>query len=200
MQNPRVLTLIAEQSFSGAENVVCQIIRLFENTPIEMAYCSPDGQIRTALKAKGVNFIPLSALTLTEVRRVINDFKPDIIHAHDVKASVIAALVSKNAEVISHMHVNHETMRSVNVKTLLYLLSTYRFKYIYWVSESALNNYKFKSMLNKSSVLRNVIHKEDIINRIRLDNANYSHDIVYVGLTDISKTSRKIVGSYQKSN
>lgn len=194
MQNPRVLHLLESSRFSGAENVVCQIIRLFENTPIEMAYCSPDGQIRTALKAKGVNFIPLSALTLTEVRRVINDFKPDIIHAHDVKASVIAALVSKNAEVISHMHVNHETMRNVNVKTLLYLLSTYRFKYIYWVSESALNNYKFKKyVLNKSSVLRNVIHKEDIINRIRLDNANYSHDIVYVGRLTYQKHPERLL-------
>lgn len=42
----RVLHLLQSSRFSGAENVVCQIIKMFENDKaITMAYCSRDGQI-----------------------------------------------------------------------------------------------------------------------------------------------------------
>ena len=52
----RVLHLLASNKYSGAENVVCQIIDMFKGE-VEMAYCSPNGTIANSLKDKNVTFI-----------------------------------------------------------------------------------------------------------------------------------------------
>ena len=47
----KVLHLLSTNKFSGAENVVCQIINLFQNeSNYKMFYCSPDGEIKETLK------------------------------------------------------------------------------------------------------------------------------------------------------
>ena len=52
----RVLHLLASNSYSGAENVVCTII---DNcSEYDMYYCSPDGPIRKSLEDRKINFIP----------------------------------------------------------------------------------------------------------------------------------------------
>ena len=82
---PRVLHLLSTNRFSGAENVACQIIRMFSDLPeYDMAYCSPDGPIADAVKSKGIFFLPMDRLSLCEIKRVIAAYKPDIIHAHDI--------------------------------------------------------------------------------------------------------------------
>ena len=93
----RVLHLLQSSRFSGAGNVVCQIIKMFENdNALTMAYCSRDGQIRSSLEEKNIKFYPINDLNVAEVKRVINEYKPNIIHAHDMRASVIAAIAAKN--------------------------------------------------------------------------------------------------------
>ena len=56
----KVLHLLQSDRFSGAENVVCQIIGMMKNEPnIEMVYCSSDGPIRDALAERKIKFVPL---------------------------------------------------------------------------------------------------------------------------------------------
>ena len=60
----KVLHLLASDRFSGAENVVCQIIEMFKtDDDLEMFYCSPPGQIETALKERDIRFVPIKKLT-----------------------------------------------------------------------------------------------------------------------------------------
>ena len=84
----KIMHLLTGTSFSGAENVACQIMACFKNdAEYEMFYCSPDGKIREALKERNVRFAPMKEWSLSEVKRIIREEKPDIIHAHDMKAS-----------------------------------------------------------------------------------------------------------------
>ena len=70
----KVLHLLQSDRFSGAENVVCQIIGVFKDNPdIEMAYCSRDGQIRDALDERRIKFYPITNLKISEVKRVIHE-------------------------------------------------------------------------------------------------------------------------------
>ena len=88
----RILHILTSNRFSGAENVVCQIIGMMKDEPdVEMRYCSPDGQIREALAEREITFAPISELSVSEVKRAIKETKPDIIHAHDMRASFVAA-------------------------------------------------------------------------------------------------------------
>ena len=81
-----VLHILPSSSFSGAENVVCQIIKMFSGSDYKMYYCSPDGRIRDALEENNIDFLPLREFSVKELKRIISETKPDIIHAHDMRA------------------------------------------------------------------------------------------------------------------
>lgn len=194
MANLKILHLLKSSRFSGAENVVFQIIDMFKDDNIEMAYCSRDGQIREMLARQNINFYPIEKLCLKELKRVIDLYQPNIIHAHDTMASVIAAFFSRRITVISHMHVNHESMRRINLKTILYLACSTKFKHIFWVSYSSFNDFIFrKQIAKKSSVLYNVMNREMIIKKMEEDKTDYFYDIVYVGRLTYQKNPEKLM-------
>ena len=64
----KVLHLLSSNKYSGAENVVCQIIKMFGNDA-EMVYCSPDGDIRKTLNDKNIKFIPLKELVVCLIQK-----------------------------------------------------------------------------------------------------------------------------------
>ena len=89
----KILHVLNSNRFSGAENVVCQIVEMFRSdTDVEMVYCSPDGQIREALAERDVEFAPIKEMTVQEIKRVVREQQPDVIHSHDMRAGFISAL------------------------------------------------------------------------------------------------------------
>lgn len=188
----KVLHLLASNSFSGAENVACQIISCFGD--YEEAYCSPVGKIEEQLKEKGIKYIPIQKLTRREVKRVVAEFKPDIIHAHDVKASIMASFASKNIPIVSHIHCNDKKMSRTGLKSVLFKLASKKFSHIFFVSKGSFESYKFKKFIEKkSSILHNVIDTNMVVKRASEDVQNYDSDIVYVGrLTSIKNPLRLV--------
>ena len=191
----KVMHLLTGTSFSGAENVACQIMACFKNdTNYEMFYCSPDGQIRQALKERNVRFVPMKEWTLAEVKRVIRAEKPDIIHAHDMKASFFAALVCGNTPLISHVHNNNFDSRGISLKAVLYGYAAKKAKHIFWVSKSAYEGYAFHAKFEKkSSVLYNVIDSSAVYKKAAEDAKEYAYDIVYVGRLTPQKNPQRLV-------
>lgn len=179
----KVLHLLSTNKFSGAENVACQIINLFQNeSNYKMFYCSPDGEIKETLKNKNIDFVPIKSLTYKELKKVVKNIKPDIIHAHDIKASILASLFYNKCEVISHIHGNSLEMRKVSTKSLLYLICSKRFKHIFWVSNSCFVDYKYSIKVeSKSSILVNVIDTQRINELAKEKGMIDSYDVIYVG-------------------
>ena len=66
----KVLHFLPRNSFSGAENVVCQMIALFRGE-MDMYYCCPEGPIRQALEERNIPYLPMAAFSVKEVRRLI---------------------------------------------------------------------------------------------------------------------------------
>ena len=191
----KVLHLLQSNRFSGAENVVCQIIGMFSNTPdVEMAYCSRDGQIRDALDERGIKFLPISALNVSEVMRVIKEFRPDVIHAHDMRAAFIGALAGGKIKLISHIHNNNFDSRGVSLKSILFLLAGFKSKHIFWVSNGSCEGYCFHSLFKKKSqVLYNILDIDALYEKAETDIENYNYDIVYLGrLNEIKNPLRMI--------
>lgn len=182
----KVLHLLSTNRFSGAENVACQIINMFKNE-IEMAYCSPQGEISSTLKNKDISFIPIKKLSLKEVRKIIRQFRPDYIHAHDIKASIIAVLASSKIPVISHIHGqifshNSKKNKKISIKAIVYSWFAQRFQHIFFVSKSCYEDYFFKRQIaHKSSILYNVISRNDLVNLVEKDSKNYNYDLVFLG-------------------
>lgn len=191
----RVLHVLYSNRFSGAENVVCQIIGMFRSHPdVEMIYCSPDGQIREALDERGIRFSPIADLTVAELRRVIRELSPDVIHAHDMRASFVAARACKKIPLISHIHNNAFDSRAISPKSIAYLLAARKARRIFWVSESAFEGYAFhKKFAKKSEVLRNIIDIDALYAKMSLDTAEYSYDLAYVGRLTYPKHPERLM-------
>lgn len=188
----KILHVLNTNKLSGAENVVADICMMLKGD-YEMAYCSPDGIIKEALRDREVNFIPLNSMTASEIKRAIKEFKPDIIHSHDVRATVLAAWVSGKVPIVTHLHVNSEDMSNINFKSVLYMLASKKAKKVIVVSDSCLNEYIFKNTIqNKSVLLKNVIYSPRIEKLMDKDKNYYDFDFVFLGRLSHQKNPQKV--------
>lgn len=192
-RRPKVLHILSDVFFSGAENMVCQIVEMFRGE-IDMVYASPDGPIREALAARDVTFFPLKAVTPGEIRRAISAVQPDIVHAHDMKASVAAAAACGGVPLISHIHNNGFDSRKITPKTLLYHIASKKIRHIFWVSPSAMESYRFYgSVRQKSSVLRNVIDPQTLVQKAQQAQLQDNYDILFLGRMSEPKNPLRLV-------
>ena len=130
--------LLQSNIFSGAENVVCQIIMMFQNDPnFDMVYICPNGPIREALHERGIKYYSLEYFDLKSIRKAFEEIKPDVVHAHDMHASFKAALCLGKRRLICHIHNNSFDSRKRTIKTILFKYAAKKASHIFWVSDSS---------------------------------------------------------------
>lgn len=192
----KVMHVLNSRIYSGAEKVVCQIIKSFRDVDgMEMVYCSPDSDIvRQMLAEQGVTFLPIEGMSTKELRRVIEEQKPDLIHAHDMRASFFSALCCGKIPLVSHIHNNAYDARGLSPKTIAYIWAGIKAKHILWVSNSSYEGYAFhKLFAKKSSVLYNIIDTEQIFEKKDQDTNTYDYDIIYVGRLTYQKDPQRLM-------
>lgn len=190
----RVIHLLSSNKFSGAENVVCQIIRMFNDLDYEMFYCSPAGSISQSLKERNVKYVAINKLSVSEVRRVISEIKPDIIHAHDMKAGVIASLSCGRIPMVSHIHNNNFDSQRITFKSILYKYAAEKANHIIWVSKSSFEGYRFHHGLEgKSTILYNVIDIDQLVAKAEMADLKNVYDIIYIGRITEQKNPERLV-------
>lgn len=197
MRKLKVLHILNTGKFSGAENVACQIISLFKGNAVAATYVSYDGTIREALQERGIDFNPVRKMSVSELKRVIREENPDVIHAHDMKASFTAALACGKIPLVSHIHNNAFDSRSISVKSIAYYFAAWKAKHIFWVSQPAYEGYVFhKAFQKKSSVLVNIIDAEALKNKMVMDTEQYSYDMVFLGRLSGPKNPQRLIGVF----
>ena len=188
----KVLHILSSNVFSGAENVACTIIENLK-TDYELYYCSPLGKIEETLNNKKIQYIPLKKLDYKSLKKVCVNIKPDLIHAHDYKASCFSALQG-NVRVISHIHQNSIKMRKKNIFTFLYKILSKKFYKIIYVSDSALNDFYYKdSIVKKSIVLYNVIDKNKINEEAKKFEIKQNYDLIFLARLVEPKNPERLV-------
>ncbi|HFK1809355.1 TPA: glycosyltransferase [Bacillus cereus] len=188
----KILHVLNTNKLSGAENVAADICMMLKDN-YEMAYCSPNGSIKESLEDRGVEFIPIKKMNVIELRKVVKKFKPDIIHAHDIRATVLATLVSGKIPVVTHLHVKGEDMSNISLKSLLYMFASKKAKKVIVVSKSCLDEYRFKQTIQEKSILlQNIIHSSRVEKLLEKDNNNFSFDFVFLGRLSYQKNPQKI--------
>lgn len=200
----RVLHILNTSSYSGAENVVINIIKCLP-LDFECAYVSMDGSIRIILEKSKIEFLPIKKATINEMRRVVALFNPDIIHAHDYTTSIICAISRLKVPVISHLHNNSPWIKSLHPYSFIYWLSTMKYIKVITVSESILHEYVFGSFLiSKAVVMQNPIDRNSIISKSIQSNRDYTgnFNIVFLGRMSEAKNPFrfiKIISNLRKS-
>lgn len=189
----KVLHLLNTSKFSGAENVACQISALLKDQ-IDFIYCSLDGEIRNVLRDRRIEFAPIKKMSITELKRVIQEYKPDIIHAHDMYASFYASLSCGRIPLVSHIHNNAFDSRSLSLKSLAFFYAAQKAKHIFWVSSTAFSGYFFHSLVaSKSSILLNRINMNDLQKKKNEDVNEYDYDIVFLGRLTYQKNPERLI-------
>lgn len=190
----KVIHLMSTDDYSGAEKVAMDIIDGLKNE-YEFIYVTRKGKINKVLEEKNVKYINIKKLSIKEVRRVIKECKPDIIHAHDYRASVIAALSFVNIPIISHLHNNSPWLKKINLFSIIFMLISFRIKRILAVSKSIENEYVFSSIIkNKIKVVSNPVSRESILDKIPKDTEiKKEYDICFSGRLTKQKNPIKFI-------
>lgn len=193
----RVLHILKSNKFSGAENVVCQIIKLLSKNEEyeEMIYVSTEGPIADALRERNVKYVPIKKLSVSEIKRAVKEYKPDIVHAHDKAAIVIASLsVPRKIKLIAHVHCTFDMLSSKNLKSLIFYNALKKCKKVVFVSSESYNSFIFKDKIaDKCITLRNVINPDEIHLRVKKDDTEYDNDIIFLGRLTYQKNPERLI-------
>lgn len=191
----KVLHVLYSQIYTGAEKVAAQIITAFEGK-VDMAYASLDSDsVWEILDGMGIKHYSFDELTPAQLGKIIKEYQPDVIHAHDMRASFVSALCCGKIPLISHIHNNAYDSRGLSPKSIAYLIAGFKAKHILWVSNSSYEGYIFhKLFAKKSSVLYNIIDAARIYAMRDADEKSYDYDMIYVGRLTYQKDPQRLMG------
>lgn len=190
----RVLHVLYSDIYTGAEKVAAQIIKAFEGK-VDMAYASLDSQrVWDILDAQGIRHFGFRELTPASLGKIIREYQPDVIHAHDMRASFVSALCCGKIPLVSHIHNNAYDSRGLSLKSIAYLVGGFKAKHILWVSTSSYEGYFFHRLFaKKSSVLYNIIDAAQIYAMKEQDTNSYDYDVLYLGRLTYQKDPQRLM-------
>ena len=185
----KVLHLLNTDRYSGAENVVCQIIEMFRNDAnFEMAYCSPDGSIKEILAERNIRFVPLKKMSAPELKRIVKEEKPDLIHAHDFRASIMSSIACRKIPVISHLHNNSPWLQKYGIYSLTYGATCRKYRAILTVSGSVFDEFVFGDKFrSKLTVVGNPINVHEIQSKVIAKSSEKDYDLGFCGRFSLPK-------------
>lgn len=186
----RILHLLVTDVYSGAENVAINIAKLTSKNN-EVFYCSPDGPIRKFVEEAGITFIPLKKESVKEIKKIIDELKPDEIHAHDFRMSAKCAMTGK--PFISHLHNNPPWLPNISFNSLVYLFAGKRAKKIICVSDSVMNEYIFSKYIKEKAItLLNTVDIERVHKKAK-EYVSPNYDVAFIGRQTIQKDPKRFV-------
>lgn len=199
----RVLHVLKSDKYSGAENVVITVIKNMRDD-IDFAYTSFDGPIRSILEENNIMFYPARTTSTQEIKRVINEFKPDIIQAHDYNMGIKTAIASNKIPVISHIHNNSPWISKYCLKSYGYYFASKKFSKILTVSDSIVQEYVFgKKIASKTLMIGNPFDSNIVLQLSGGIESEKKYDIGFLGrLTPPKNPMRfiRIVNEIKKFN
>lgn len=181
-----ILHVIKSNIYSGAENVVCQIIKGLSDSR-QFVYMAPHGPIEDKLKSLGLYdcYRGIDKLTVSAIRDAVDDLHPDIVQAHDFTAGVLCGLALKGrVPLISHIHCNPLWLKNrFHPKSVSYLYTSRYFSRIVAVSDAVIGEYCYKDRLTcPVTVLGNPFSSELVRSKAEIDDGDdLKSDILYVG-------------------
>lgn len=194
----KVLHLLFSDSFSGAENVALSIIENLRDD-FDFIYASKDGEIRRILEEKKIKHHLVPEINLKSVKKIIEEEKPDVIHAHDYFASTFAALSGFKGKIISQIHNNYPFAKKWNKYTIIFKTVSRKFDNIVFVSNATFNEAVYKKSVEKKSlVLPNIIDKEKIKKLSQEKNEFGKFDVGFIGRITEQKNPEQFIRIIEK--
>lgn len=189
----KILHVLASNIYSGAEKVASTIIENLKDE-YDLYYCSPKGKIADVLKEKNINYIPIDNLNLKNMKKIFDKINPDIVHAHDYKASLICSLIKHNTYLIEHLHNNPPWLKKISVYSFAFLYSSLKSDIILTVSDSIENEYVFSNFIYKKiNCIGNPVSVNHILKNIKEKKYEKKYDVCCVARITKQKNPNKLI-------
>lgn len=192
-----ILHVVKSNIYSGAENVVCQIITGLSERE-EFIYMAPHGPIEDKLKSMGLydHYYGIDSLDASSIQAAVDKFHPSVVHAHDFTASVLCALALKNrVPIISHLHNNPPWIKKFHIKTISYLMACKYIDHILMVSDAVRDEYRYTNRLKcPYTIVGNPFSVEGVKSQVSSDNSTkLRSDLLFVGRLTEQKDPMTVV-------
>lgn len=176
----KILHLLKTATFSGAENVALTLMDLFKDH--ETVYASPYGTIADVVKQRGHHYHELKGTSIRELRAVIKEIAPDVIHAHDFTMATNASLAFSGIPVVAHLHNNPPWLRKICPKSIVFACALPFIKQVISVSDSIEKEYVFRGFFkSKNTVVANVVDLDDIKKKAQEFSLPTNYDLIFLG-------------------
>lgn len=190
----RILHICRSSVYSGAESVAVKICCSLDNQ-FDFLYCCPKGSIENELQRKNVPYHLLDSFSYVELNRIVKEYKPDIIHAHDFTAGVYGALFARRIDIISHIHHNANWMKRWTIKSLIYACVMHRFTRILLVSKKIEEEAVFfHNKVDKLSIIGNPIDQKELFTLAEMATLQEQYDILFIGRIVYEKDPLRFIG------
>ena len=180
MEKQKILHILSSNEFTNIENSICHSIEILKDN-FSFAYTSPNGQISKYLRANQINYLPIDKIDYKSISEVVDSYSPDVIHAHDYEACLLASKFSKNIKIIAQLHQEPENINSFSFKSLTFKNACKHFKKIIWPSENSKNSFKYiKDFEEKCITISPAIDCEKVIEKsnVSSENADIQFDLL----------------------
>lgn len=192
-----ILHIVNSNIFSGLEKVSIEIIKNLESK-YDFYYVTKDGSILEKLEKENIKRIKINKMSAKEIRRICKKYRPDILHAHDYRATIVTALSFVNVPIISHLHNNSPWIKNINLYTIALLIASFRCEEILTVSDSIEKEYIFSNVIhNKIHNIGNPLSVEKIVNKVP-KNVKKEYDICFSGRLTKQKNPIKFIHIIEK--
>ncbi|MCK5758815.1 MAG: glycosyltransferase [Clostridiales bacterium] len=165
----KILHILSSATLFGAENIAAEICLMTENI-YDVTYSSPVGNIRDILSKKGVQYEAVQKYGLIGIRQVINKVKPDIIHAHDNRASFYAfaacMFIKTRPFLISHIHNSYPYLEKKSFLKAIDCIFRRHYDANIFCSENV--RVYYEKFTNYYKALKNITVLENFINPDRI--------------------------------
>ena len=188
----KIVHLVGSNIYSGLEKVACNIILSLQDK-YEFIYVTRDGMITNTLKDKKIKYYLIEKMSIKELKKMLDDIKPDLIHAHDYRASCLISLTGTNIPIISHLHNNSPWIKTIHPYSFLYLYAAKRFKNILIVSKSIQEEYIFSKYLKDEYIyVTNPLDRSSVLDKVK-HKLPKKYDICCVGRLTYPKSPIKFI-------
>ena len=180
----RVIHLLTTDKYSGAENVAIQIVNHINMryTDVECYYVSPKGDIENILVSYSCKYSLIDKFSYFQLRKLNTRLEPDIIHAHDFIASVMATICFPGKKIISHLHNNAPWIQKKGIFSFIYYCASARITKILTVSEAIENEYVYaKKLKDKFECIGNPIDTMSILDKAKEYSIQQQFDLIFLG-------------------
>lgn len=189
----KILFIMNSNIYSGAEKVNISIINSIKDQ-YDFYWVSKDGKINDVLKKNDIKHITIKKLTISEIKRVIKEYNPDILHATDYKSSCICSVAKGKTYLIEHLHNNAPWLKKICLQSIAFLFAGLRADVILIVSQSIKNEYIFSKYIKDKIInIGNPVSAKEILNKISKDDYEKKYEICCVGRLTEAKNPYKFL-------